>query len=273
MADTENDVILDAGIALAEPRQPLPNLLTYVLPPGTQVQQVDVQRHTPGPRRASGDVTVYDTNAFCDYVSTHTTVAEVWADSPNFGLLAVLNPHRENEPAWEDWRVSLRLKATKAWQAWAEHDRQMMFQPAFAEHLEDNLADIAEPSAGEMLELVQTFQAKTKVSFESGHLLASGERALEYREETQAAAGKKGSITVPAMFTLGLAPFEGSEHYKVTARFRYRITEGQLFMGYILNRPDEVQRAAFNDVIQGVEAVLPYPIWQGQPAPAARSTR
>jgi len=107
-----------------------------------------------------------------------------------------------------------------------------------------------------MLELAQSFQAKTKVDFESAQQLANGRRSLQFKETVDARAGQKGEIEIPAEFKLALKPFVGTDPYAVTARFRYRINGGNLLIGYKLNRPADVQRSAFGDIVDAIKAGL-----------------
>lgn len=142
----------------------------------------------------------------------------------------------------------------------------MLAQTAFAEHVEESLLDITAPPAADMLEIAQSFQATTKVAFESGHRLNSGQQQLTYVEETGAKAGRKGELTIPQTFELALAPFEGSATYKVSARLRYRIGDGQLRIGYFLDRPEEVLRSAFIDTLTAIEAGVGGKALRGTPA-------
>ncbi|MBK6887064.1 MAG: DUF2303 family protein [Tetrasphaera sp.] len=86
-----------------------------------------------------------------------------------------------------------------------------------------------------MLELAQTIKGHTKVSFESSKHVKSGETAIEWREETTAAAGKKGTLEIPDTIDLGMQVYEGGVPYKLTARFRYRIGGGAP-SGYVPRR-------------------------------------
>ncbi|MEJ7707994.1 MAG: DUF2303 family protein [Nocardioidaceae bacterium] len=101
---------------------------------------------------------------------------------------------------------------------------------------------------------------------ESSQRLASGERKLSYREDITAQGGRKGDLKIPEAFTIGLAPFEGSPGYKVSVRLRYRIESGQLRIGYVLDRPEEVLRTAFNDVLADISAGIgDVPVLRGRP--------
>jgi uncharacterized protein YfdQ (DUF2303 family) len=140
-----------------------------------------------------------------------------------------------------------------------------MGQEDFAEHVEDGLDEIVDPDGAYMLELAQTFHAHTNVEFGQAVVLASGERQFTYVENTSAQAGKRGELTIPKELKLGIAPFEGTQPYKVIARLRYRLQGGTLKLGYKLVRPLDVQRAAFNDTVAWIEEDTSHSILRGIP--------
>ena len=173
-------------------------------------------------------------------------------------ITGVLNAHENTDGTvpgarHEDHRVEYAVLLTDAWKAWREHDGKLLDQETLAEHFETRSIDIVQPSAADMLELAQSFHATTSASFESSKLLSSGQRQFEHRENIDATAGKKGQLTIPGSFDLALKPFEGADPFKVTARFRYRITNGVLRIGYKLDRPEDVLRQAFLTVVENVE--------------------
>src|SRR4051812_33205317 len=51
---------------------------------------------------------------------------------------------------------------------------------------------------------------------------------------------------------LAIAPFDGCDPYKVTARLRIRLRGGDLKISYLLNRPADIELAAFRDVVTAV---------------------
>jgi len=231
----------------------------------------EMEADNPRPGRKKGTVDAHDAPAFIAYLAKHALLeTEVWADIAHQRLVAVINANQGadntgDQAGWGDHRVHLVLRKTPAWTAWAANDKKYLTQSAFAEHVEERLPDFVAPSGAEMLELAQSFKANTKVGFESSRRLKSGETTLEYREETTATAGKKGSIVIPDVFTLGLAPFDGTEGYKVNARFRYRINDGALLLGYVLERPEDILRSAFDDIVTAVDGGIAGTIWHGTP--------
>lgn len=256
---------IDAGRGLATAGALDPDetpLLGVVLPAGYEHQVVDLRHLAELPDRKRG-VVRFDTHAsLTAYVNRHIEGGTVvYANPRTRAFTAVINANESDTPDWGDHRAVLTLLHTPAWQAWTARDGQLSSQVAFAEHIEANELDIVDPPAAVMLELAETFQANTKVTFKSAHHLDSGQRELRYEEDVQAAAGRAGAITIPKLFQLGIAPFEGVDPYRLIARLRYRIGNGNLQIGYQLVRPDDVLRAAFDDiekhVAEGITADVP----------------
>lgn len=292
--------VVDAGASAAAPHPLGDDGRYYVVtaPRGAEASVIDLEQQREWtrtrPRRAAGRFTVHDADSFVAYLARHDTAeAEVWADLGRQRLTAVLNAHGRTDPpervdtadppradgpeadtvaGWQDHRLELDLRQTPEWQAWTALDTKLCEQAELAEHIEDHVDTIIEPTGATMLELVQHFHATTGVTFQSSKALSSGERQLTYRENVEASAGKTGQLTIPATFNLALAPFDGLDPYKVRARFRYRMTGGRLTIGYALNRPADVLRAAFTDQLTAVEDNLggTVPIYAGAAPDEAR---
>lgn len=267
--------IIDTAVASVDPT-PIDEdgrFFAVIVPRGATHQVIDLEDHLDDhrarPRRKKGTYTVHDVPSFATYFAKHgDESSEVWADETQQTLIAVLNAHCAEETdndgaAWEDHRLSYAVKKTDAWKAWAAIDGKMLDQAAFAEHIEARAIDIINPASAQMLDVAQTFEATTNVEFESGELLASGERSLKYKETTAAKAGQSGTVEIPKEIHLQLIPFEGADAYLVVARFRYRISNGRLSLGVVLERPEDIIRAAFADVVEKVEDAISHIILHG----------
>lgn len=242
-----------------------PDLLIVTDSDGTRIE--DLTEHAPHPRRTIRAVNVWDADSFLAYVARHTRPQglEVWADEERRTITAVINGPEASTPGWCDHTCTLSLRLSPAWRTWVEQSGKLLTQTVFAEHIEDNLPDIVRPAGAEMLELAQTFQAQTKANFTAHRFLDNGMRALEYTETSDAKAGRRGQIEIPANFDLGLRPFLGGDPYKVSARLRWRITDGDLRIGYKLDRPDEVLRAAFGEIVVKIGEGVPVRVNEGRP--------
>lgn len=232
--------------------------------------QDHIDRHAAQPRRKTGTYTMHDAASFVSYFNKHTGgEGEVFADFPATTITGVVNANMKDIDAfgdgaqWEDHRVVYRVLTTDAWKAWLANDGRLMSQVEFAGHIEDRLIDIVEPASADMLEIAQTFTATTQIQFDSANRLADGQRQLRYHEVVDAKTGRAGDMTVPEVFKLALKPFEGADVYGVVARLRYRISDGQLRIGYKLERPEDVLREAFTDVVKTVDDGVTPPVLFG----------
>jgi uncharacterized protein YfdQ (DUF2303 family) len=273
--DTEASTVAALAYVGQTPRGLDPGDLAHVIIPyGAESVILDLEGHLPAPRRAKGTVHLHDADSFAAYVNLHKSAATVvYSDalSEQPKLVAVINDDAaQATPGWRDHRAVLAPQLTRAWQRWVGLDGKLLPQQAFAEHIEDGLAEIREPDAASMLELAQTFIANNQVAFRSSRRLDSGETGLRYEETVAATAGTQGEIAIPRTLVLGIPVFEGGDPYKVEARFRYRINNGALLLGYRLNRPEDVLVDAFAHVVDQVEAATQLPALAGI-APAART--
>lgn len=268
MTNTEAQTIVESALRSAPPAELHPGKV-YAFHTPTGVHKVDLTgaEYTGVPPRKAGITTVRDVNSFLAYFGKHAdTDTEVYADSDRLTVTAVLDAHQADAPRWSSHVLKLQLRHTEAWQQWQALDGKLVGQEQFAEFLEDHLPELLEPSAAEMLEIAQSIQAATKVDFQSGTRLATGERQFKYVETTTAKAGQRGELTIPETFTIGLVPFEGSEGYKLTARLRYRIPDGKLLIGYKVDRPGDIIRTAFADVVNAIGEQIESPLMNGTTA-------
>lgn len=248
-------------------------VLHVALPPEWTQHTIDLETYGEHPRRPVGTVKVHDAAGFVSSVKQRVCdedgPAVVYADEESIALVAILNDDHGMGAGWRDHRVALNLRRRPEWTHWLGIDGQMVNQESFASHIEDGLAEIVDPSAADMLDLAQTFHATTSARFKGGHRLASGARQLVYEEEIDASAGDQpGTLAIPEWITLTMRPFFGAEKYEIRARFRFKLTAGNLTLGYKLERPSDVERAAFGDVRDAVaEELKVTPIAGVPPAP------
>lgn len=211
------------------------------------------EQYLPAPRRQRGTTTVTDTESFIQLVAAQTRrwstpeQAVIFADVDQFNVTAILN-----FDDWKDHRVSLAMQRSPEWLLWKSLDNKLVTQSTFAQHLSDGRRSILSPDAATLMEIAQTFKAKRNVSYESGVRLQSGDVQFTYHEETKAGAGVKGNIEIPERFELNLPVFLGGTAFKLGADLRYNADKDGLGLGYRLDNPDEVVRAAFATVLSQI---------------------
>lgn len=266
MSDPRPDaqVIVDTALEAAGPHALNEgDIVGVVVPAGAQHVVVDLEKHLGNPRRAHGSLTLHDPGSFADYLNRHKTDATQWyVDLEARRFVGVLNDHQKDTPGWRDHRVTVQLKHTPEWAAWAKHDRVLMSQEEFAEHIEQNRPDIYDPPAADLLELVQTFQATNNATFKRATRLDNGEIQVTFNEDIEARGGRDGQLTIPDTFTLQIAPFMGFDAVELTAQLRYRIRDGHLSIGYVLLRADRVVDEAVHKLVESVAtATAIEPLW------------
>ncbi|MDD9317906.1 DUF2303 family protein [Acinetobacter lactucae] len=130
-----------------------------------------------------------------------------------------------------------------------ENSGRKFFQQDFALFLEDIMPYIAEPVATELYEIVQTLSAKTNIDFKSGIRTNNGEVTLTYNENIEATAGREGKLTIPEEIKFGIQIHRGGNHYALPARFRYRVTNGNLTLWYDLDQLEKAIQNSMEDTI------------------------
>lgn len=225
----------------------------YAVPDGNgRVRIVDTDAYAPIPRHGSAARTVTDAASFVAYVNRHKIPGtEVFAHTNTSTVVAIIDSHEDasGDPGWQKHKLTLALEKSKAWLAWEAADGKLFAQDEFADFLADRYIDVIDPDAGRMIDIARTFQAHTKVEFQSTIRDASGDVKLNYTEDTAAKAGQKGDIDIPARIQLALRPYIGGPIYSIWANFRYRLRGGSVLLGFKLERPENVLEAAFADIV------------------------
>lgn len=254
-----------AGAAIAEPKIAAPGpdgqAPFVVVPEGYKVE--DLEHLLPKPARKRDRVTLEDASSFIRYFKLHQCGSTIYGqiDPPRF--VAVLDDHRKDEPGWKEHTATYACPLSREWNTWKNTTGRVRTQPEFAQFIEDNLPDIIEPAAADMLEIARTLEAKKKVNFASSIRLDNGQVQFKYEEDLQGSS-QKGQITVPETFSIAIPVFEGGPRYKITTRLRYRIGDGgQLHMWHDMLRPHKVLKDAVLEVWKEIETETGQTIFRG----------
>lgn len=240
-----------------------------VLPDGYSANDISkqVEARNPEPDRKHGTVSLASLQSLLDYCEDQAMQGEayVYADPDRRTITAVFNDHR-HVPGWRDHRAVFAAAFTPEFQKWLSNNGsdKAKSQEAFAEFIEDNLADIAEPAAHQLLEVATTIQAKTDINFSSAKRLDNGQVQLGYTETIDARAGANGALSIPREFTLGLRIFKNGEGYRLTARLKYRLHSGNVKFWYELDRPERAIEDAFAGYVHEVREKSGYRVLLGQ---------
>ena len=237
-----------------------------VLPEETSVQSLE--RYLPTPLRKKGNTTLNSVASFIMLVNADKTAAtRLYGSLINPSFCAVFNDHADDTLAgWKDHSARYACPLSPEWKAWSAQSGKPMNQEGFAQFIENNLPDIATPPAADMLEISRSLEAKKKVNFASGIRLSNGQNELTYEEEITGTA-KKGKLSVPEIFTIGIPVLEGGPKYAVEARLRYRIADGgKLSMWFELVRPHKILEDAVTQVASEITEKTGLAILNGTPS-------
>lgn len=242
-----------------------------ILPPGWKREDITdlVAAQRPAPARKRGSVEIHDIPSFVLYCEDQAAKQNgyLYAITEKHCVVAVFNDHQAGA-GWQDHRATLVLTKTREAETWLRNNEAAMEQEAFAAFLEDNIADVVEPSGEVLLKVALTLQAKTDVSFRSARRLDNGQVQLQYSETIDARAGD-GAMEIPREFSIGIRFFKNVPGYKLRARLKYRLTAGKVRFWYELDRPLDAIEEAFRGIADEVQEKSGYPMLFGLP-PATR---
>lgn len=259
MAIDNMQAVIDAARAGHEPKKLSGNDYFEVFyTPTHGVQTVDFGPFRDAPFRKKGSVVVFDADSFNALLAENAiagaTTIYINPDANKPAIVAVINGNGASGPGFGDFRVSIGFRETPQWAKWKAIDGRMLPQAEFAEFVEDNLADIATPDGATMMEIVTYLQATRSVDFRSGIKLSNGAVQLTNNESVEASVGA-GNIAVPDVFEIALSPIFGVQPFKVPARFRYRIEDRRLKLGFKLQRIEDVVAQIVKEIDGEIDAI------------------
>jgi uncharacterized protein YfdQ (DUF2303 family) len=237
------------------------------VPNGQNLVKLEERRDRP--ERLKQTVTVYDTESFIKYFTDYCGLdSRVFVDSQKLQLVGVLDYHEVPvadvpAPRFCEHRLIYEFRHTPEWITWTGKNKVPFKQTQFAQFLEDNLPDIADPLGADLLQLCLTLEARKSANYSSAVRLDNGQVQMIYEEEIKGSA-QKGTLEIPQYFTLVLIPFEGADAYRLKARLRYRLDEGSLILWYELERPHKILEDAVKSIVTKIAGGITNTITMGR---------
>jgi uncharacterized protein YfdQ (DUF2303 family) len=223
-----------------------------VIPQHMKVETLNelVEQYREKPLHLTQGIEALSIESFIDYYNHWSSPYSAIFFNPEKGhFKAILDYHQTStEPSFKRHVITYDCPRTKEWNDWIASNNVKMTQVEFALFIEDNLRQITEPEAAQMLEIACSLKASTDVDFKSSTRLADGQVQFGYVEKINGQAGATGQLQIPEIITLNLQPFLKGAPYVVRARFRYRVSSGGLTMWYTLITP----HLSFQDAIDEV---------------------
>lgn len=231
----------DGGVVL-----PMPNdWKVHAIPP-IEPALVRIRQH----------VTMHDRESFVSYVNRFKGQPTRLFAEPGFlaggtaHVTAVIDYHGESAvPGRCVHGGKYLLRYSDQWRRWVASCAGPMTQAEFAEFIEENRADIAEPAAVTLLDIVRTFKASKKTDFDSVVYQPNGNVKLAYSEATEQ-KGTSGAL--PEQMKLGIPVYFRGTVYAVPVFVRYRVGNGGVRFQMKMDRADVIEDAAFGEVCKTI---------------------
>lgn len=244
-----------------------------VVPAGWNLGSLPTQA---APARVTGTTKLRDATSFIRFFIDHKlTRSRIYAQLDPARFLAVFDeldtskPDTDDEALagasgqadWRGFRAEFAVPASREWSLWTNANRKHMSQLAFAEFLQDNLPDVAEPAGADLLQMALNFEAAQSGQFIAAQRLQDGSHNLAWKADNNAS----GSVRLPEFIKLRIPVFENEQPEDLQARLRYRVKDGSLAIWYELVRPHKVLEKAFRDTWARIAAETDGHILLGSP--------
>jgi hypothetical protein len=224
------------------------------------------------PGRVHATVLMHDQASFIAYINRYKTEATQLFAEPGFlsggtaKMQAVLDYHRaaaNGEMKDKDNKKVTQANHTahvanfvprysEAWTRWQAATKEPMEQAELAEFIEENRADIVDPSAAQMLDIVRTFKVKKDSEYDSLTYQADGAVKLHYSERVQ----QQGSTLFPEKLAIGIPVYFRGEVFKVGVFARFKLGGGKVRFQLKLDRDDVIEDEAFKAMIEKVSEAV-----------------
>jgi uncharacterized protein YfdQ (DUF2303 family) len=271
-----------------------PTVDYIVLPAGKTVASLKpiIDAFRTAPERRRGTATLTTEAAFIEHLNRFKgddTVVFADRSAPAPHMLAVYdyNPAGGSvtAAAFGTHRAKYPFPLSDEWKAWLAQNEKTMEPLAFAQFLEDRLADVigvdvdddeAEDlknfavlvggmyaAPAKLLELSRSLDINAAVAVRQAFTLASGEINIAYAEVHNDGEGRP--IKVPNLFAIGIPVFVDGPKYRIVCRLRYRVGGGKVTWSYSMVHPARYFDDAVKAAVDKVVAEADVPVFFGAP--------
>lgn len=238
------------------------------------------------PRRRTQAAKLIDVKSFSDHVKRYAAGVEkgvtLYATIDPAQITATYDDHTTDQlPGFAQDTASYSFPISKAWKAWIENALSGASLTEFASFLEDNLADVVDPStagdgaqkfatrfsveyasADRILQLSRGLALKERSEVQHSVNLGSGEGEVSWKVSHEDKEG--GKLNVPGAVLIAIQVFDGGPMYQIPIRIRYRVKDGQLRWWLLAHRSDLAREKAIRDVCNQIATDTGAPLFYGR---------
>lgn len=220
------------------------------------------------PARIKQSVSMHDRDSFVAYVNRFKSSATQVFAEPGFlasdgkaRIVAVLDYHEPKQADHGQHVATYTPRYSEQWQRWVKACASPFKQAQFAEFIEEVRADIVDPDAARLLDIVRTFKASKRVEFDSVVYQPNGDVKLGYEERTE----QKGSSgNLPEQMKLGIPVYFRGAAYAVPVFVRYKVDNGAVVFVLKIDRAEIIEEAAFTELTAAVKEQAAIDVYLGR---------
>lgn len=214
----------------------------------------DLSKYLPEPLRIEAAPSFNDAASFGKYYEKFAdTDSILFADLSSRKIKSIFDYHGPSDPDWCKHSASFNCELSDEWKIWLESNKRKMDQADFANFIENNLPDIIEPKAADMLEMIIDVSANTNVTFKSKYSLVDGRISMQYSED-RADSGNR-EMELPATFVINIPVFINTDATELEVKIRNRIRDGKLVLWYELQQPHKEIDLAFRAIVETIKEI------------------
>lgn len=212
-------------------------------------------------------VTLHDRDSFTAYVNRYKSEATRIFAEPGFlaggaaRVVATIDYHKPDAADYGVHVVTYSPRYSDQWVRWHKATKEPMKQAEFAEFVEEVRADIVQPEAANLLDIVRSFKASRKTEFDSVVYQPNGSVSLTYDDRTEQ---KGASGALPEVMKLGIPVYFRGTAYAVPVFVRFKVGSGAVQFSLKLDRADVIEDAAFGELTKQINEATDIDVYLGR---------
>lgn len=164
------------------------------------------------------------------------------------------------QPEYATHIATYEPRYSDQWKRWTQACAEPLAQVEFAELIEECREDINNPLAAELLDIVRTFKASKKVSYDSVVYRRDGSVKLEYNDHVDKVGS---SVNLPEQMTLGIPVYYRGTMFAVGLFIRFKVNSGVAF-NLKMDRADRLEDEAFTELARAIAEATGVPLHIGR---------
>lgn len=244
--DAIKELLARGGMSL----QPMPHPAggsAILVPHGYALEHLEPKDVLPEFVKAAP--TFSEVESFISYVNEYKgSGTKIFGDIHSNRLSAIIDFHLKDKAARLAHIATFTAQLSDEWKPWEIMHGRQMTQVEFAEFIEEHARTVSVPDAATLLEIVQTLESKTDVTFQSKINRSNGTQTLVFQENTDAKGA--GSVPVPQELMLAVPVYRGGATYQIKVYLRCQTSTGKAIFTPRIHEKELTKQFAFKQLCE-----------------------